>query len=121
MILVFRSYLATITHEIYQAFDSNPSLETRGVFLDISKVFDKVWHKGLIFKLKCYGVEGDLYNMLEHYLQNRKQRVVLNGQISTWLDVETGVPQGSVLSPLLFLIYINDLAENLISITKLFL
>ena len=114
------SQLIAITHEIYKAFDVNPSLETRGVFLDISKAFDKVWHDGLLHKLKCLGVEGDFYNILENYLKNRKQRVVLNDQSSSWLDINAGVPQGSVLGPLLFLIYINDLPENLVSVTKLF-
>ena len=114
------SQLISITHNIYKAFDGNPSLETRGVFLDISKAFDKVWHKALLFKLKSYGVEGKAYKILKDYLSNRKQRVLLNGQFSSWLPINAGVPQGSVLGPLLFLIYINDLSDNLISESKLF-
>ena len=109
-----------ITHDIFKYFDGNPCLDIRGVFLDISKAFDKVWHDGLLYKLKCYGVEGGLYNILENYLSNRKQRVVLNGQSSSWLDVNTGVPQGSVLGPLLFLIYIKDLPDSLVCKAKLF-
>ena len=114
------SQLIAITHDIFQSFDCNPSLETRGVFLDISKAFDKVWHDGLFHKLKMYGIDGDLYDLLLNYLQNRKQRVVLNGQHSSWSDVQAGVPQGSILGPLLFLIYINDIPDNITSSVKLF-
>ena len=71
--------LIAITHEIFEAFDCNPSLEVRSVFLDISKAFDKVWHKGLLYKLKSMGISGKLYNLLENYLSERSQRVLLNG------------------------------------------
>ena len=114
------SQLIAITHELYKSMDATPSLETRGVFLDISKAFDKVWHEGLLYRLKCYGVEGGSYKLIENYLKNRKQRVVLNGQHSSWANVNAGVPQGSILGPLLFLIYINDLPDNLNSVAKLF-
>ena len=69
----------------------------RGVFLDISKVFDKVWHHGLIFKLKSYSVEGKLLSLLKNDLQNLERRVVLNGQTSGWRKINSGVPQGSVI------------------------
>ena len=91
------SQLLSITHDIYKAFDGNHSLEVRGVFLDISKAFDRVWHKGLLFKLKRIGIDGPLYLILENYLKNCKQRVVLNGQTSQWKDISAGVPQSAVL------------------------
>ena len=109
--------LISITHEIYQCLDDG--YEVRGVFLDISKAFDKILHNGLIYKFKQNGVAGDLLNTLNNFLEERKQRVILNGQQSTWTNVEVGVPQGSILGPLLFLIYINDLPENLVSNPKL--
>ena len=91
-----------------------------GVIIDISQAFDKVWHIGLLFKLKAYGVGGKLLSLLENYLENRKQRVVLNGQNSEWKEINYGVPQGSVLGPLLFLIYIHDLPDGITSICKIF-
>ena len=75
----FINQLFAITHEIFEAFDCNPSLEIRSVFLEISKAFDKVWHEGLLYKLKSMGISGELYNLLESYLSGRFQRVLLNG------------------------------------------
>ena len=79
-----------------------------------------MWHCGLIFKLRQNGVSGNLLKLLESYLHNRQQRVVLNGSYSDYSLIESGVPQGSVLGPLLFLIYINDLERNMTSNIKFF-
>ena len=94
--------------------------EVRGVFLDISNGFNKVWHDGIIFKLEQNGISGKLHKLLHDFLVNRKQMVVFNGQVSSWSNVKAGVPQGSILSPLLFLIYINELPKGLSSNAKLF-
>ena len=79
-----------------------------------------MWHDGLIFKLKCNGISGNLLKFFENYLQNREQRVVLNGTTSDWRCVNAGVPQGPVLGPILFLVYINDLTDDISSEMRLF-
>ena len=110
--------ILSIAHEIYSSFDD--VFEVRSVFLDISKAFDKVWHEGIIFKLQQNGISDDLLNISSDFLRNRKQRVTLNGQSSSWTNVNAGVSEGSILGPLLFLIYINDLPDGLSSNAKLF-
>ena len=102
--------LLSITPDIFTSFDK--ALEVRGVFLDISKAFDKVWHAGLTYK-------WDKRQVID-FLKNRQQRVVLNGQLSSWTMVNAQVSQGSILRPLLILIYINDLPNGLQSNAKLF-
>ena len=110
--------LLSITHEIYHSLVNG--LEVRGAFLDISKAFDKVWDEGLILKLNQYGISGNLLRLIRCFRKIRKQRVVLSGQTSSWTSVLAGVPKGSILSPLFFLIYINDLSDDLSSNPKLF-
>ena len=107
-----------ITHELNKSFDNG--CEVRAVFLDISKAVDKVWHKGLIYKLKQNSISGKLLNLIIDFFSNRNQRLVLNGKYSSWTNVEAGVPQGSILGPLFFLIYFNHLSDNLITNPKLF-
>ena len=107
--------------EIHQTFDSTKSLEVRTVFLDISKAFDKAWHDGLIFKLEQNGISGNLLKRLQNYLRNRKRRVAQIGSYSDYSTIESGVHQGSVLGPLLFLVYINDFERNIKSNVNFFL
>ena len=79
--------LMSITHTIFEAFDCNPPLDVRSVYLDISKAFDRVWHEGLVYKLKRCGVSGQFLSLIQSFLKGRKQRTVLNGQSSNWGDI----------------------------------
>ena len=81
--------------------------------MDISIAFDRVWYDGLLYKLKLLEICGRYYNLIQSFLDNRHQRVVLNGHSSKWSLVQAGVPQGSLLDPQLFLVYINDLPQGL--------
>ena len=105
-------------NDICSALDRN--ITTQAIFFDISKAFDKVWHRGLIAKMKAIGIRGQLLAWFEDYLSNRKQAVVIAGEISSYQTIQAGVPQGSVLGPTLFLIYINDIVQSIESTAKLF-
>ena len=89
-----------MVHKIYEALEQGK--EVRMVFLDISKAFDKVWHKGLFRKLESLGVRDPLLKWTKSYLSERTQRVVIDGQSSDWMQIEAGIPQGSVLGPSAF-------------------
>ena len=112
--------LLSISHKIYTGFEESPSRVTRAVFLYFSMAFDRVWHDGLLYKLESNGISGNLFNLIRNVFSNRKQRVLLNGKNSEWADISAGVPQRSVLGPLLFLVYINDLVEHVRCGIKLF-
>ena len=90
------------------------------IYLDYSKAFDSVPHKRLIAKLEAYGIRGDLSAWMSNFLSNRFQRVVLNGQLSKWVPVLSGVPQGSVLGPLLFVLYVNDIPDLIQANVRMF-
>ena len=101
-----------MSDRIARAF--NRSGATRAAALDISKAFDRVWHAGLLHKLKTYGISGQIFGLISSFLSNRQLRVVLDGKSSQEYPVNASVPQGSILDPTLFLVYINDLPDDAI-------
>ena len=110
--------LTSIYHDLCTSFDQG--ITTQSNFFDISKAFDRVWHKELLKKIEAVGIRGNLALWFQNYLQNHKQAVVIKGKKSEHKTVPSGVPHGSVLGPLLFLIYINDITKNIESVIKLF-
>lgn len=105
--------LSYVTEHVSRILDRQG--ETRSVALDISKAFDKVWHRGLLLKLRSYGIGDQLHKLLASFLSDRQISVVLDGQKSSTKVINAGVPQGSILGPTLFLLYINDLPDCLVS------
>ena len=85
----------------------NRSVALRAVALDIFKAFDRVWHAGLLHKLRSYGISGQIFGLISSFLSNRRLRVVLDGKSSQEYLVNAGVPQGSILDHTLFLLYIH--------------
>ena len=110
--------LTFIYDDIKRALDEG--LEVRAVFCDISKAFDRVWHRGLLHKLSSLGICGPLLKWFSSYLTLRKQRVVCSNVSSDWSIINAGVPQGFILGPLLFLIYINDIVSQINTNVRLF-
>jgi len=84
-------------------------------FLDLAKAFDKVPHTRSMNKVRAHGIHGLISNWIEHWLKGRKQQVCISGAESSWVDVSSGVPQGSVLRPILFLIFVNDMDRGIVN------
>ena len=112
------SQLIHLFHEWAKALDKR--LSTDVIFLDFEKAFDSVPHDRLLLKLERFGITGSLLSWLSNFLQGRSQRVVIEGCQSDWAPVTSGVPQGSILAPLLFILYVNDIPESLSSPAEMF-
>ena len=112
------SQLILTVHDLAQSLDRRTPLDM--IIMDFSKAFDTVPHNRLLFKLRSYGITGNIHQWITNFLTKRTQRVVVNGESSEWVPIKSGVPQGTVLGPLLFLLYLNDLPDNISSEVRLF-
>ena len=99
--------LLTVLNDWTEILDNNLQVDT--VYTDFRKAFDSVPHKRLIKKVEGYGIKGPLLQWLTNFLYKRQQRVIIHGKSSAWIDVLSGIPQGSILGPVLFIMYINEL------------
>lgn len=113
----FRKNKCTLDHILRLHEDVNKSLANKGkalaVFLDIEKAYDMVWREGLLYKLKSYGLDGQMFNWIRDFLSARTMKVRIGNTLSTEVSLENGTPQGSVISPILFILMINDLDVSL--------
>ena len=109
--------LLDFVHSIAETLDNGG--QTDVLYLDMAKAFDKVSHEKLIYKLEMYGIRNPLLDWFRDYLIGRRHRVIIDDVCSYWKEVHSGVPQGSILGPTLFIIYINDISQNLSEHTRL--